>query len=67
MTVVEGGHRHIIERDLFPKLGLSLTQTKQVANVDQNQCLIKKQIAFDLPRLISRIGKSLKHSVKSVS
>ena len=64
-TVVEDGHRPIIGRDLFPKLGFSLTQTKQVAIIDQNQCLIKKQIAFVLPGLISRIGKSLKHSVKS--
>ena len=41
VTVVEDGHRPIIERYLFPQLGLSLTQTKQVANVDQNQYLIK--------------------------
>ena len=65
VTVVEDGHRPIIGRDLFPKLGFSLTQSKQVANVDQNQYLIKKQIAFGFPGLISRIGKSLKHSVKS--
>ena len=63
VTVVEDGQRPIIGRDLFLKLGFSLTQTKQV--VDQNQCLIKKQIAFDFPGLISRIRKSLKHSVKS--
>ena len=65
VTVVEHGHRPIIGRDLFSKLGFSLTQLKQVANIDQNQCLIKKQIAFDFPGLITRIGKSLKHSVKS--
>ena len=65
VTVVEDGHRPIIGQDLFPQLGLSLTQIKQVANVDQNQCLIRKQIAFDFPGLISRIGKSSKHSVKS--
>ena len=65
VTVVEDGHRPIIGRDLFPKLGLSLTQLKQFANIDQNQCLIKKQIAFDFPFLVTRIGKSLKHSVKS--
>ena len=65
VTVVEDGHRPIIGRDLFPKLSFSLTQTKQVANVDKNQCLIKKQIALDFPGLISRIGKSLKNSVKS--
>ena len=66
VKVVEDGHRPIIRRDLFPQLGLSLTQTKQVANINQNQCLIKKQIAFDFPGLFSRIGKSLKHSVKSM-
>ena len=65
VTVVEDGHKPINGRDLFPQIGLSLTQTKHVANVDQNRCLIKKQIAFDFPGLISRIGKSLKHSVKS--
>ena len=65
VTVVEDGHRPIIGRDLFPKLGFSLTQLKQVANIVQNQCLIKKQIAFDFPELVTRIGKSLKHSVKS--
>ena len=63
VTVVEDGYRPIIGRDLFPKLGISLTQSKQVANVDQNQCFIKKQIAFDFPGLISRIVKPLKHSV----
>ena len=65
-TVVEDGHRLIIGGDLFSQLGLSLTQTRQVSYVGQKQCLIRKQIAFDFPGLISRIGKSLKHSVKSM-
>ena len=65
VTVVEDGHGPIIGRDLFSKLGFSLTQLKQVANIDQNQSSIKKQIAFDVPGLISKIGKSSKHSVKS--
>ena len=65
VTVVEDGHRPIIGQDLFSKLGFSLTQLKQVANIDQNQCLIKEQIAFDFPGLITRVDKSLKHSVKS--
>ena len=65
VTVVEDGHRPIIGRDIFAELGFSFTQLKQVANIDQKQCLIKKQIAFDFPDLITRIGKSLKHSVKS--
>ena len=37
VTIVEDGHRPIIGRDLFPKLGFSLTQTNQVAIVDQNR------------------------------
>ena len=61
----DDGHRPIVGRDLFPQLRLSLTQTKQVLNINQNQCLIKKQKALDFPGLISRIGKSLKHTVKS--
>ena len=44
VTVVEDGHRPIIGRKLFSQLGLSITETKQVANIDQNQCLIKKKL-----------------------
>ena len=58
VTVVEDGHRPIIGRDLFPKLGFSVIQSKQVANIDQNQCPIKRQISFDFPELITRVGKS---------
>ena len=65
VTVVEDGHRPIIGRDLFPKLGFSVIQLKQVVNIDQNQCPIKRQISFDFPDLITRVGKSLKHSLKS--
>ena len=65
VTVVDDGHKPIIGRDLLSKLGFSFTQLKQVTHVDQNQCLINKQIAFDFPGLISRIGKSRTHSVKS--
>ena len=36
-----------------------------MANIDQNQCPIKRQISFDFPELITRVGKSLKHSVQS--
>ena len=42
VKLVQDGHRPIIGRDLFSKLGFSLTQLKQVANIDQNQFLIKK-------------------------
>ena len=55
VTVVEDGHRPIIGRDLFPKLGFSVIQMKQVANIDQNQCPIKRQISFDFPDLITRV------------
>ena len=65
VTVVEDDHRPIIGRDIFSKLGFSLTELKQVANIDQNQCLIKRQIAYDFPGLITRIGKSFKYSFKS--
>ena len=65
VTVVEDGHRSIIGRDPFPKLVFSVIQSKQVANIDQNQCPIKRQISFDFLELITRVGKSLKHSVKS--
>ena len=57
VTVEEDGLRPIIGRDPFSQVGLSLTQVKLVSNVDQTQCLIKKQIAFDFPGLISRIDK----------
>ena len=56
VTVFEDGHRLIIGRDRFSQLDLSLTQTKNVSSIDQNQCLIKKQTAFNFPDLISRIG-----------
>ena len=57
VTVVEDGHTPIIGRYLFPQVWTFLTQTKQVSNVNRNKCLIKKQMAFDFPGLISRIGK----------
>ena len=39
VTVVKDGYRPIIGRDLYPQLGLSLTQSKQVLNINQNQRL----------------------------
>ena len=61
VTVVEDGHRPNIGRDSFQQIGLSLMQTKQLLDVDQNQCLIKKQIALDFPGLT----KSFNHTVKT--
>ena len=58
MTVVDDGHRPIIGRDLFPQIGLPLTQTKQVANVDQNRCLINKTIhknKYQMPNINNSI------------
>ena len=65
VAVVEDGHRPINGRDLFPQLGLSITQSKQILNIEQNQCLIMKQIALYFPGLIFRIVKSHKHTDKS--
>ena len=62
------GHRPLLCRDLFPALGLSIQQSnnqKTVNQVDQEYCPIKKQIATDFPDLISRIGKSKVHTVRS--
>ena len=62
------GHRPLLGRDLFPALGLSIQQSnnqKTVNQVDREYCPIKKQIATDFPDLISRIGKSKLHTVRS--
>ena len=62
------GHRSLLRRDLFPILELSIQQSnnqKTVNQVDQEHCPIKKQIATDFIDLISRIGKSKVHTVRS--
>ena len=64
VTVVEDGHRLIMGRHLFVQLGFSLTQSRQVININQNCCPIKQRVAVEFPGLISRIGKSHKHTVK---
>ena len=68
IQVVTDAHRPLLGRDLFPALGLSIQQSnnqKTVNQVDQEYCPIKKQIATDFPDLISRIGKSKVHTVRS--
>ena len=68
IQVVADGHRSLLSRDLIPALGLSIQQTKNqqtVNQVDQEYCSIKKQIATNFPDLISRIGKSKVHTVRS--
>ena len=68
IQVVADGHRSLLGRDLFPALGLSIYQSSNhvtINQVDQEYCPIKKQIAIDYPDLISRIGKSKVHTVRS--
>ena len=68
IQVVTDGHRPLLGRDLFPVLGLSIQQSDNQATinqVEQDYCPIKKQIATDFPDLISRIGKSKVHIVRS--
>ena len=68
IQVVTNGHRPLLGRDLFPTLGLSIQQSnnqKTVNQGDHKYCPIKKQIATDFPDLISRIGKSKVHTVRS--
>ena len=68
IQVVTDGHRSLLGRELFPALGLSIQQShsrKTVNQVEQEHCLIKKQIETDFPDLTSRIGKSKLHTVCS--
>ena len=68
IQVVADGHRSLLGRDLFPALGLSIQQSNNqmiINQVEQQYCPIKKQIAIDFPDLISRIGKSKVHTVRS--
>ena len=68
IQIVTDGHRPLLGRDLFPALGLSNQQTNNqttINQVEQEYCPIKKQIATDFPDLISRIGKSKVHVVRS--
>ena len=68
IQVVADGHRSLLGRDLFPALGLSVQQSNNqmiINQVEQEYCPIKKQIAIDFPNLISRIGKSKVHIVRS--
>ena len=65
VIVVEDRHQSKIGQDLFSYIGLSVNQSRQVPNFNQIQCHIKRQIALEFSGLISRIGKSRKHTVKS--
>ena len=68
IQVVTDGHRSLLGRDFFPARGLSIQQSnspRTVNPVEQEHCPVKKQIATDFPDLISRIGKSKLHTVRS--
>ena len=68
IQVVTDDYRPLLDRDLFPALGLSIQQSNDqttINQVEQEYCPIKKQIAIDFPDLISRIGKSKVHMVRS--
>ena len=68
IQVVTDGRRPLLGRDLFPVLGLSIQQSdnqKTINQVEQEYCPIETQIASDFPDLISRIGKSKIHTVRS--
>ena len=68
IQVMADGHRSLLGRNLFPALGLSIQQSNNqmiINQVEQEYCPIKKQIAIDFPDLISRIGKSKVHTVRS--
>ena len=65
IQVVTDGHRPLLGRDLFSVLGLSIQQSDNqtaINQVEQEYCPIKTQIATDI---ISRIGKSKIHLVRS--
>ena len=68
IQVMADGHRSLLGRDWFPALGLSIQQSNNqmiINQVEQEYCPIKKQIAIDFPDIISRIGKSKVHIVRS--
>ena len=68
ITVVADGFRPILGRDLFDKLGITVSQ-KPCPNTEVNNieppCAIKKSFATEFPKLFSRIGKSKHHTVNS--
>ena len=68
IQVVTDGHRPLLGRDLFSAPGLSIQQSNNqttINQVEKEYCPIKKQIVTDFPDLISRIGKSKVHIVRS--
>ena len=68
-VVVRDGLKQIVGRDLFDALGISVTQTPKyegsMVNTITSQCPFKTRIAKKFPQLITRIGRSKIHIVKS--
>ena len=69
-VVVRDGLKPLIGRGLSEILGISITQTLcsdegSMVNVITTQCPFKTRIANQFPQLISRIGRSKVHIVKS--
>ena len=70
LTVVEDGHKLILRRDLSNSLGLAVVQQqskrgKCINNIENSTCKIKQTIALQFPHLVSRMGLSKTHVVKS--
>ena len=68
-VVVRDGLKPLVRRDLFDALGISVTQIPKqegsMVNTITSQCPFKTRIAQQFPQLITRIGRSKIHIVKS--
>ena len=69
-VVVRDGLKPLIGRDFFAVLGILITQTicfdeGSMVNTIRTQCPFKTHIANQFPQIISRIGRSKVHIVKS--
>ena len=68
ITIVGDGFRPLLGRDLFDQLRITISQkhcpNTEIKNIE-TPCAIKKSLAKEFPELISRIGKSKHHTVKS--
>ena len=68
-VVVRDGLKPLVGRDLFDALGISVTQIPKnegsMVNTITSQCPLKTRIAKQFPQLITRIGRSKIHIVKS--
>ena len=69
LTVVEDGQKLLIERHLFNSLGLAVVQQAKTGKCDKNidiaTCKKQQTMTSKFPHVVSRIGISEKHVVKS--